>query len=316
MTADTESAKSYWWSLLSEFGEEVLLDHRTRLGLTQADMARRCGVVQSEISRIERGLATPQNVPVFNILCGQYKLDDEEKSKFAELVTGTKNPQSLDTSTNISRLLRDQISFVANLNRSGNPKMAIKQSEIIREWLDGKSVKNSIANSQTIIKQLTLLILEESAAWWDVVDDKSTLVTKTGSLLKKSFALAPDGNFHLTNEAFHAYILGDYNRAENFLPRIKNIKTNDGHNWGIELLRIKTIISSNKYYCVFLLCFGAMSPTCSSPKESFGPEQMPMLFTCLPAGKQSSPEGTPLGEGFLSGDILLSMNIIICNTIF
>ncbi|HKC04703.1 MAG TPA: helix-turn-helix transcriptional regulator [Patescibacteria group bacterium] len=244
MTKDLDSQKSHWWSLLSEFGEEVLVKKRLLLVITQDEMARRCGINQSEISRIERGLATPQNVPTFSNICEQYKLNLNEKDKFAELVTGTKNPHNTDTSSGILRLLKDQIAFVANLNRSGNPKMAIKQSEIIRAWLNNDSTKFTISNDKKIKMQLSLLLLEESAAWWDVAGNKDELIKMTRALLAESLSLDPNDNFYLTNEVFHAYILGNYAKAIEIFPKIKNIKTNDGHNWGIELLRIRAIVSA------------------------------------------------------------------------
>ncbi|HET7099077.1 MAG TPA: helix-turn-helix transcriptional regulator [Patescibacteria group bacterium] len=244
MTNDLDSQKSYWWSLLSEFGEEVLLVRRVALGITQADMAKRCGIDQSEISRIERGLATPQNIPALNNLCKEYKLNNDHKERFAELVTGTKNPQTYDNSRGISQLLKDQIVFVANLNRSGNPKMAIKQSEIIRTWVNNKATKSIISNNKKIIKQFSLLLLEESAAWWDIAEDENELIMKTKPLLREAFLLDPNNSFYLTNQAFHYYILGKYDKAMDIIPKIIDIKTNDGHNWGIELLRIRTVIAA------------------------------------------------------------------------
>lgn len=39
---------------------EVFRDHREDAGLTQAEMARLCGLPQPTISRVERGVADPQ----------------------------------------------------------------------------------------------------------------------------------------------------------------------------------------------------------------------------------------------------------------
>lgn len=246
MSQDTDTRKSYWWSLLSEFGEEVLLKQRIVLGISQTVMAKRCGMAQSEISRIERGLVTPQNIPTSDEICDEYRLKQEDKDKYAKLVAGTKNPNDSNGSKGVLQLLKKQIAFVANLNRSGNPKMAIKQAQIIRSWIKNEVYETAITKNKRVIRQFSLLLLEESAAWWDIAENQDELRIRTAPLLNKGLQLDPKGSFYLTNKAFHYYIFGDSDKVLEVFPKIRDIKTNGGHNWGMELLRIKTITAASK----------------------------------------------------------------------
>lgn len=75
-------------SLLQEFGAEVLRPKRLKLGLTQQQMARKIGLDQSRISRIERGLGKPEDYASARAFIVHYQLDRSDAEVWLHLLFG------------------------------------------------------------------------------------------------------------------------------------------------------------------------------------------------------------------------------------
>lgn len=86
---ELDAAKSNWWSRLQDFGEEVLRpQRREKLGLTQAQMAKRIGVDQSRISRIEQGGGKPKDYPTAQAYATAYQLNKKQTRDWFHLLFG------------------------------------------------------------------------------------------------------------------------------------------------------------------------------------------------------------------------------------
>lgn len=241
MKANIGAQKSFWWVSLLEFGEDVLAKKRRFSKLTQQDISQKCGLSQSEISRIERGLAKPRDIPTIKAVCDVYQLSKSEKERYLELTTGLINLKSQDDYSLIKELIESQIQFVSLTNRRGNPKIAIDQAELLVNWLD-HSFEKTMKKDPYISQAISLLILEESAAWWDIVSPENIdLFTK--QLIRRMKFLSPfaGNHYYLINQGFHFYIKGKYRKAnqifESILKNTKLVNTS----WAIELIRANTI---------------------------------------------------------------------------
>ncbi|KKS41499.1 MAG: hypothetical protein UV05_C0054G0007 [candidate division CPR1 bacterium GW2011_GWA2_42_17] len=246
---DLSAQKSSWWGDLSEFGETVLKQKRQNLGLTQQQVAKIVGLNQSQISRIEQGLSRPSDPPTLDSIAKAYHLNQKEKEYLYQLFVGvetikTKIGESL---TPVLDLLDKQTSFIAHANRSGNPQVASDHAKSIREWISktkglfGKSIWNT-----EFPMILSRLLLEESAAIWDIVSPKE-LKFSTAALLKtqqeitekavKEYIKRESGLFLLVNKSFHHYIAGNYQKALiGFLQVVNSTELKKSH-WYIEVLR-------------------------------------------------------------------------------
>jgi transcriptional regulator with XRE-family HTH domain len=248
MVYDLEVDRSHNWSLLLEFGEQILIPARKKTKLTQKEISKRLGLNQSEVSRIERGITKPKDHFTIIAICEIYKLNPQEKNQFLQLCSGIE--QSIDASTKdlLNDLLQNQIGYIAKLNRSGYPNAAIQHSANLRDWLNNYSYSKHLIND-TIKEKLLHLLLEESAAWWDItlpnqVDSHTHFlisemehITQTINTENKTA-----GYFTKINKGFHSYIKGDYNNAYVYFGGIKKDDISDNL-WQFEVLRASFIIA-------------------------------------------------------------------------
>lgn len=234
--------KSFWRSELYEFCEEVFIKNRKNFKLTQKRVSSLLGLNQSEISRIERGVTTPKDITTIEAICSVYRLTPSQKNKYLELTYGL--PSSNDTDFLLG-LIDNQTEFIANFNRSGSPLLAIKQSEYLREWLENNFELVEGKNSN-IKDKISHLLLEESAAWWDVMIPEKTL-DKTEPLIQKMEKLTGSNigslsnDYLLTNKGFHSYIQGNHNEAKAYFEKVIDSKLLVGKLWGYEVLRAYTV---------------------------------------------------------------------------
>nr|BDT32072.1 helix-turn-helix domain-containing protein [Myxococcus sp. MH1] len=78
---------------------------REQMGLTQADVATRVGLVAPVYSRLERGLMLP-SVPTLYRLCTELKVSPEELLGLAKSAQGGKGPRATeDDAPTLRRLL-------------------------------------------------------------------------------------------------------------------------------------------------------------------------------------------------------------------
>jgi len=85
---DLEAQKMHWRSRLLDFGEDVLLEKRRKLRKTQLEISKNIGLNQSQISRLERGLTRPLDIPTIEAVCSAYKLSLKEKQEYFKLSLG------------------------------------------------------------------------------------------------------------------------------------------------------------------------------------------------------------------------------------
>jgi len=256
MPKSSDYRVSYWWSSLMEFGEEVLVRNRKKIRLSQQEIANKLNLSQSEISRIERGLVRPHSLPAVREFCDVYQLTSSQKKKYLELINGI----SLIHSADLNNLLQNQVQFIARLNRSGYPKIAIKQFENLRTWLVLNTNFKDGANSASI-QIFSRLLLEESAAWWDVVLPSET-PKNTDALIKKMDMLAKlsgegsRSDYYLKiNKGFHAYINNNYQLAKSYFNKVLPKKEQLDSLWKLEVFRASLVTFSKvkDYESIFRL---------------------------------------------------------------
>lgn len=244
MSNNLDYKQSFWRSNLYEFCEEVLIINRKKHGLSQKIIAEQLGINQSEISRIERGIVKPKNIVTSETLCDIYKLSPIQKQKYLELTTGVS--ERVDN-TLLSNLIDTQISSIANLNRSGSPTPAIEQSKQLREWIESNINLNDKTNYY-MNEKVSHLMLEESAAWWDILVPEETF-ERTNSLIDKMGKIAAISNANTNlasvylsiNKGFHAYILEDYKNAKNHFADVISSTFLDKTLWGYEVIRAYSV---------------------------------------------------------------------------
>ena len=242
-----DDTKSFWWSMLLEFGEDVLAVKRRKTGQTQSDIAQKTGLNQSEISRIESGFTKPTDLPTLEAVCQAYQLSNSEKAKYVELITGYTSQNISESEEIINNLLEGQIPFIAHTNRSGSPRIAIEQAELIMNWVESQNISLD-KYSQNTLNKISYLLLEESAAWWDSTSTQ-LVDSRTAKILDKMQQLTAAGKRSNTiatlyldiNKGFHDYIKQDYSKATSIFSEIRNSVFFAGNPWEIEVLRASTI---------------------------------------------------------------------------
>src|SRR5690606_31798609 len=83
-----------WQTDRGEFGE-YLRERRQKLGYSQIEMARRIGVHQSQISRIENAETTPQSYQIALAFAQCYQLNKQETEEWLQLF-GMSKYQAVD----------------------------------------------------------------------------------------------------------------------------------------------------------------------------------------------------------------------------
>lgn len=245
---DVGSQRSYWWTSLLEFGEDVLVSRRKQRGLTQQNIAVKCGLNQSEISRFEKGLAKPRDVPTLETLCTVYDLGPAERQRYIELTTGFTPTSKQEGIEPILNLIKNQIAFISHTNRAGNPKVAINQAELLISWLDGYFDRRVLQSPQWR-EQLALILLEESAAWWDISEPQKIssftvpLLSRMEKLTENSIQPDDPGNCYLEiNKGFHEYVKGNYREAESSFDWTMQHADCVNESWQVEVLRASTVV--------------------------------------------------------------------------
>lgn len=258
MNSDLESLKSNWWSNLLDFGQDVLIVRRKALGLTQENISNKTGLNQSEISRLECGLVRPRDVPTFHQVCKAYRLTETEIRDYSKLITGSTSRNSYNES--VLELLKTQVETVYELNRSGYPFLAIRQSQLLRDFVENLIKDPSQSGIHADLGEIfARLTLEESVALWDS-NPKINLKQNIPEILKKSIVLTQDISgsnentkmYHLINLGSISYINKDY---EDALLKFGPLITSEGLKkklWEVETLRMALICSAKvKNYKLF-----------------------------------------------------------------
>lgn len=247
-----ENTKSFWWSSLCEFCEEVLVAGRKKLSLTQQGIASKVGLSQSEISRIETGIAKPKDLPTLSAICDIYQLSSVERQKYIELIVGLNH--LVNTEDILADLLEKQVPLISYTYRSGFPNIAIKQIESISKWIWTNTLSNkNLPNlGEPIAKAISFLLLEECAAWRDIMHGSRTDLYISG-VFSKMNELTQEPNININNHfpmlyrqitiAFDYYIKKRYLEANRLFKDILKSPLLVGDSWEIEVIRAATISS-------------------------------------------------------------------------
>lgn len=246
MSYSTDFRDSYWWSCLGEFGEEVLVANRKKYRIPQQKIATILGIHQSEVSRIERGITKPRSIPFAEAICRAYSLSPTQKRKYLELLSGI---PATDSSM-LESLFDHQTIFIAQVNRAGNPNLAIHQAENLLEWTKTNIQTEQYQNS-ILLGKIARLYLEASAAWWDVTTGDD-LNNHTSGHLNSMHALQllsridiTSGIYYKINQAFHAYVSSNFLLSTQLFEELFNNIDMIDDLWHMEVLRA-AIISASK----------------------------------------------------------------------
>jgi len=165
MTKDRlEAAKSHQWSNLNEFGEQVLRPRRDALGLSQPQMAKKIGVDQSRISRVEHG-EKPKDAPTAQKYIDAYKLTQQEAECWRQLIFGHP-PTSFFPPEDLA-LVDGLIDSIRDISIQGNPTQAIKIVDQLDRWLLEKGRHASSVQYSQIRTRHGWLLLEKANTYRD-----------------------------------------------------------------------------------------------------------------------------------------------------
>ena len=246
MNLTSDSLRSNWWSNLLDFGLDVLQSNRKNMGVSQAQIANTTGLNQSEISRIENGLARPKDITNFELICKAYKLTDHQRNQYSTLVLGTVQTSK---ENDLLSLLMSQIDMIYELNRSGQPILSIRQSQMLRSFIQNSLPSSS--NKTDLCEIMARITLEESVARWDSDSDRKYR-TDISNILQNSMELTEQfdpnnlmaNTYHEINSASIDYVNGQHKTA---LPKFESLlesRVLRGKLWELETLRMTLICSS------------------------------------------------------------------------
>jgi transcriptional regulator with XRE-family HTH domain len=175
---------------LQEFGEAVLRAKRKKLGLTQQQMARKIGVHQSRIARIELGTGIPKDHPTAKKYSDSYKLTEEEENKFYQLIFGVE-PQFLTLSPTVIEVFVDTIETIHQVRIQGNPQLAGMRADVTANRLNElKRVFHTASTTRdSLLKIYGRVLNERSWIYKETLAPRSVPVT-TKPLINEMHAIA------------------------------------------------------------------------------------------------------------------------------
>ena len=182
MSQESINADQCWQnSRLQEFGAEVLRPKRLKQGLTQQQMARKIGIHQSRISRIERGLGKPEDYASARAFVVHYQLDRADAEVWLHLLFGLPDLR-LGISSPIYRsqaylplaaaeqdvflehlvaLNQDYLHRIYQIRLEGNPALAIQMADFSSTQLYSLLQRDLSPGYQEIFLRLRAEILFE-----------------------------------------------------------------------------------------------------------------------------------------------------------
>lgn len=254
-----------------------MLISRLKLNITQTEIARICGISQSEVSRLERGLVTPKDIPSFESVCVSYKLDIIQKDKYAELVLGRKSK----TITNdlVPPLLKLQVNNILDLHKRGNPLLAYEQAKSLREWY----TNNTGVITEKALEYISELILLESSCLWDTLPpEKAKKMTEDLLLLSYKLTTMSSSpvikNNLLLNLGFRAYLQNNFSEAELHFSKVSLDKISGSK---FNILRAQIVISGKNQNLKRLELLETAAVKLVSQKQNITNTEVAYLFEGL-----------------------------------
>lgn len=238
---------SGWWSNLLDFGQDVLKAKRIKLGLSQFYISSKVGLNQSEISRIENGLARPNDIPTYELICRVYQLTNQERQNYSQLIYGSSSINNIQTP--IIELLKSQAQVVYETSRSAQTSTAIKMSTVLRQKI--MDLVNSNGYEKDLFLILGRLVLEESVARWDSdtsVKTQESILNIVDIADNLSSAINPDerslSKYCSLTRASLDYITGKFKNAQDKIVNIGDFEKSFDEQWNLETLRMSLICAS------------------------------------------------------------------------
>jgi len=181
-----------WQDDLRTFGECVLRRRRQEKSLTQKQMARRIGVDQSRVSRIERGLGTPKDYLTANVYARCYGLNPEETDQWFRLLFGIGAIDNWSVSQADLDHARAAPTGVYQVRIRGDPELAIHWAEELINWLKRKeSHLSSSAHLRLLLETHARLLYEQNTAQREILLP-STIVPLTQRVAREIRRIAKE----------------------------------------------------------------------------------------------------------------------------
>ena len=231
---------------LQEFGEEVLRVRRKQLGISQQEMARRIGVHQSRVARVEIGTGTPKDYLTARKYVEHYKLNDEAANRFYQLVFGI-TPEAETLPQSFTReVILDSVETIHQVRVQGNPHLAGVRADALSTRLTGlkKTVSTSSKVYNALLNAYAHVLNERSWIYKETLPPSNVPVV-TKALINEIQKIAVScrdkelyGLFNL-QKASTFYMMGQYSSSIPFLNiALENLKTEDNRLVALRVLAL------------------------------------------------------------------------------
>jgi transcriptional regulator with XRE-family HTH domain len=182
-----EADERHWRSRRHEFGKKVLQHRRDELGLTQSQIAKRTGISQPWLSRIESGSYDNLSPEIVRVLAECYKLSQEERAEWFEILYAI-SPENVGSVPDASWTNYDfrieafttDLKTIHRMRAEGNTSLCLETAGDVAKRLQKFLKEISDAERQKPLLRLYALIkLEEAKAYtWCIPSDNIWAVTR------------------------------------------------------------------------------------------------------------------------------------------
>jgi predicted transcriptional regulator len=231
---------------LQEFGEEVLRVKRRRLGISQQEMARRIGINQSRVARIELGSGIPKDYLTAKKYVEHYKLNDEEARRFYQLTFGIAPEVEALPQSFTREVILDSVETIHQIRVQGNSFLAgVRADALSARLTELKKISPTSSKANAVLLNAYAHVLNERAWIYKETLPPANVPVVTKSLITEIQNIAVacrdkelDGLFNL-QRASTFYMMGQYVSAIPFLNRaLENLGTEDNR---LVALRVKAL---------------------------------------------------------------------------
>lgn len=214
-----------WYTDLNTFGENVLRERRKQRGLTQQQMAERIGVDQSRVTRIERGLGVPKDLPTAQAYAKAYRLNKAQADRWYQLLYGLTADQITLSPHNLGAY--SQAFEDINVTRmEGNPQYAIRKAEVLIDYMSQQIGSLAPSLEALPLFRLYARILFEKAAFYGECARRHDVIPHTKQVVKDILRLAKrcHDDHQIVGLVYHAsglacYVAGRYGPSASCLSK-------------------------------------------------------------------------------------------------
>ena len=161
-----ENIRRLWYLDLYDFGQSVLKERRKILRLSQKQIAGMIGIDQSRISRIERGLGIPKDLPSAKAIAECYRLDEKTSKNWYQLIYGV-SPINEFLTNNLIEAYQLKIDTQYKAQQRGGSELVIERTNIITEQLR-KTILSSSRIREPLQKTLAWLLLVQVGSYLEI----------------------------------------------------------------------------------------------------------------------------------------------------